>query len=556
MDDADLQLRETFLEEASQLLLSTEECFLAIEQNPDRLGLVDSIFRLAHNIKGSANAVGFHDLGHFMHELESLFLKVRTREIKIDPNVVDVFLKCNDLLTIWIESLKSDHEAKVDSSLLLERIQSINGKTLLEAHDPVKKVEGFVSFDDEPPPSPSTDHKDQGSEPSTSHPHKDEFVRINLNEVDSLINDIGELVILQTVLKQQKHLVSSSLIQKTIDQLGKITRQIQDSSMRLRMVPMQQTFQKMQRIIRDTSKALGKEINLHISGETTGLDKTVLDSLGDPLVHLVRNAVDHGIEDSDERRRIAKNPQGNIWLSAYHQAGRLVIEIRDDGRGLDPKQLMEVARKRGILNESASLSDEAARQLIFSPGFSTKGQVTDISGRGVGLDVVKTNITKLKGDIEISSTPGHGTCFRILLPLTLAIIDGMIIAINDSERYVVPISQVHEIFELSEKDHHEMGRNEEVLDVRGKVLPLLHLGKVLGRPSSNRHHRGVVIISRINQQEFAFAAERVLSQQQIVIKKIGRDLNKISGISGSAILGDGKAALILDLEELSKGRSA
>lgn len=554
MDESERRLKTTFLEEAVQLLLDAEQCFLQLETNPDESRIIDSIFRLAHNIKGSANAVGFCELGHFMHELESLLLKVRNHEMRIDSELVNAFLCCNDLLTVWINSLIEDPGAQVNYQPLLERIQQINVSRQSSGVSQTAHS-GFEIFDVTPEPDPKS-QVGRPADTAMSASLKDDSVRIPLQHVDSLINEIGELVILQTVLKQQKHLVSSPLLQKTIDQLSKVTRQIQDISMRLRMVPLHMTFQKMQRILRDTSKALGKDVHLHIAGEGTSLDKNVLDNLGDPLVHLIRNAVDHGIETPDARTKAGKNAQGNVWLSAYHQSGKLVIEIKDDGSGLDPAHLMRIARKRGILGESETLADNEACQLIFHPGFSTKSQVTDISGRGVGLDVVKTNIMKLKGEIELENTPGKGACFRIWLPLTLAIIDGMVIGLSENERYVVPMSQVHEIFEVTGAELHEMGRHDEVFDIRGKTLPLYHLGKVLNRERQAPRGRGIVIVSRVNQKEYAFTADRVVSQQQVVIKQLGRDLKKISGVSGSAILGDGKAALILDLEEIAKGRSA
>jgi two-component system chemotaxis sensor kinase CheA len=554
MDQDELKLKAIFLEEAAQLLMDAEQSFLQLEVNPEACGIIDSIFRLAHNIKGSANAVGFSELGCFMHDLESVFLKIRNKELKISPELVDVFLRSNDLLCHWIAQLEKDPQAQVDYHPLLQRLQAINSN----AGPPVVRVPqagGFEIFDEPSVPEPQAGGG-KSHDISLVNAKADDSIRIPLQLVDGLINEIGELVILQTVLKEQKHLVQSALLQKTIDQLSKVTRGIQDSSMRLRMVPLQLTFQKMQRILRDTSKKLGKDVNLHIHGESTSLDKTVLDNLGDPLVHLIRNAVDHGIESTDDRIRAGKTAQGNVWLSAFHQSGKLVIEIRDDGRGLDVAHLHEVARKRGILGPDQVLPDKAACELIFHPGFSTKSQVTDISGRGVGLDVVRTNILKLKGEIELQNHPGQGTCFRIWLPLTLAIIDGMVINVNDSERYIVPLTQVHEIFELSGSEMHAMGQQQEVFDIRGKTLPLYHLHKVLNRTSSPRLTRGVVIVSRVNHKEFAFAADRVIAQQQVVIKQLGRDLKKIHGVSGSAILGDGKAALILDLEEIAKGRSA
>jgi two-component system chemotaxis sensor kinase CheA len=547
MDDMESAIRKTFLDEATQLLQEAEQSFLLLETAPQDIQNLDRIFRIAHNIKGSAKAVQLDELGSFVHELESMLLRLKKGELAIDSTAVDLLLQCHDLLLVWIDLLHKDHRSTIDFKPLLLRLQNLQSAAPAAALQQPVSMQGFHEFNDAPAAAPT---------PAASA-HKDESLRVSLNRVDGLVNDVGELVILQTVLKQNKQLIPSVLLQKTIDQLGKITRRIQESSMSLRMVPLQPTFQKMQRVVRDTAKSLHKDVVLHTSGEDIEMDKTVVDHLGDPLVHLIRNAVDHGIESTEMRRQAGKPEKANIWLSAQHHAGRLVLEIRDDGDGIRAANIRKKAVEKGLIEPDAVLTDGEIHQLIFAPGFSTKNQVTDVSGRGVGMDVVKTNICQLKGELEVETVEGQGTCFRIILPLSLAIIDGMVVRLNETERYIVPLSQVHEIIELNSTDISGMGRQQDVISRRGETIPLFHLDQILGRPMAARKRtRNVAIISRINQKEYGFLAESIVSQQQVVIKKLGQDLKRTAGISGSAILGDGKAALILDLEEIIERRSA
>lgn len=561
MDELEVMLRATFLDEATQLLQDCEQSFLALEASPNNTSIIDRIFRLAHSLKGSSKAVNFNELAAFTHEFESLLLRIKNKETQVDSRIVDVLLKSNDLLSVWIGLLKENPFAKVDCSDLLVEFRVLKGETAVAT----APASGFVLFDEEEAPEKAavaTPAASAGSgapapaRDAKAESARDDSLRVSLNRVDSLVNDVGELVILQTVLRQQRHLIASPLLQETIEQLSKITRSIQDASMRLRMVTMQQTFNKMQRIVRDTAKSLEKDVALHISGEDSEVDKTVVDKLGDPLVHLIRNAIDHGLDFAPERTQAGKPAQGNVWLSAQHQGGRLVIEVRDDGRGLNAAAIKKRAIERGLMAPDANLSDDEIHQMIFAPGFSTKNEVTDLSGRGVGLDVVKTNIAELKGELQLTTRLGHGTSFRIILPLTLAIIDGIVLRLSNTERYVVPLSQVHEIIELDATQIADIGRGEQMIKVRAHSVPLFRLDRVFKRPQQPDGRRGVIVISRIQQREYAFLAESILSQQQVVIKQLGKDIKKIPGISGSAILGDGKAALIVDLEEIAKNRAA
>ncbi len=546
MDDLD-NLRQLFLEEASDLLEGTERSFLELESQPNDPTTIDQIFRLAHSLKGSGKAVGYKDIAALTHSFESLLVKIKKHEVPVDRPMIDLLLKCNDTLKQWIGLLKRDEHASFSyQDLVVELDEACAGRKYEPAIVPSPE---FQSLD-----APPLDAPPQTAKPKQPEAPSDDSIRVKLNKIDDLVNEVGELVILQTVLKQQKLLIQSSLIQKTIDQLSKITRRIQDNSLRLRMIPLKTIFQKMQRVARDTSKSLGKEVNVHLSGEDFELDKTMVDKLSDPLVHLIRNAVDHGLEASDQRTALGKTLQSNVWLRAQHQGGKLLIEVRDDGKGIDPVAIRKKAEEKGLVRPEDVLSEEATIKLIFEPGFSTKAEISEFSGRGVGLDVVRTNIADMKGELQIESEIGKGTSFRIYLPLTLAIIEGIVIKLNDDEKYVIPMFQVKEIVELTAEQVHTMGQKNNVFVLHGRTVPIYNLGTILKRPYKTAPKRTVAIVVEVSQKQHAFLVEEVMNQQQVVIKKLGPDIAKIMGITGSAILGDGKAAPILDLDEIVIGR--
>jgi len=611
MDDFEKELKQGFLEEAAQSLADAEQCFLNLERASEDPAILEMIFRLAHNLKGSARAVGFDEMGQFTHQLESLLLRLKKKELSINSKVVTLLLHCNDHLVLMINALKSDLTAKVDGTELLSQIEiylSITENAADETHNIVEtgsvvetpsnveapedivpenkeellaipSAEAFNLSAAELSPAPAAPTPVEAKSPEpTREPTvelgekiteasvapvkgkapaapvqapQDESIRVSLSKLEQLINNVGEMVILQTMLSQQSH-TTTPLMQRTIVQLSKISKNIQEISMGLRMLPVKQTFQKMQRIVRDTSKALDKEIDLLLEGEETELDKTVLDLLGDPLVHLIRNAVDHGIEDRAQRLASGKDSKAKISLKAFHRGGSIVIELQDDGRGLDAQRIQQKAEEKGLIPKGQNLKKEEAYNLIFLPGFSTKAEVTDLSGRGVGLDVVKTNIERLQGQVQIETELGKGSCFRIILPLTLAIIDGLLIQ-SEERAYVIPLSQMHESMKLQPKDVYMNNGVGEVMNLRGEVLPLYRIeklltGKIISRPATD----GTAVVVRGAQHEpFAVLVDEIIRQQQVVIKSLGGELTGLRGISGAAILGDGKASLILDLVDLA-----
>lgn len=387
---------------------------------------------------------------------------------------------------------------------------------------------------------------------SAKAPVIEDSIRISINKVDDLINTVGEMVILQSVLFQQVSATDSMTLKKTALQLGKISKEIQELSMSLRLIPIKGLFQKMQRIVRDTAQALSKDVQLVLSGEETELDKTVIEKINDPLVHIIRNSVDHGIENKDKRTANGKPTKGRVDLMAYHQAGMLVIEIRDDGGGLDPEKLIKKAVEKGLVKAGTQMSDQEAYNLIFAPGFSTKEQVTDVSGRGVGMDVVKTNVKELSGNIEISSKLGVGTTFKITLPLTLSIIEGFIVTANE-HRYVLPLNHVHETLKPTANQIQQSSKLGEILLLRGENLPIYRISEFFGQKSQGlTSDLSVMVIRSGTNPPWGLVVDEIINQQQVVTKQLGKELPNLTGISGSTILGDGKPALILEPQELLK----
>jgi two-component system chemotaxis sensor kinase CheA len=365
-----------------------------------------------------------------------------------------------------------------------------------------------------------------------------------------LNNVVGELVIIQTVLNQHRAEVQSPLMLKSLSHLTKLSKEIQEISMSLRMVPLKPTLQKMQRIVRDTSKTLNKMVYLELIGEETEIDKTVLEHLADPLVHIVRNAIDHGLESTAERLAAGKSEEGYVSIRAFHEGNNLVIEIKDDGKGIDPKIIKQKAIEKRLISPNSNMSEDEIINLIFHPGFSTKSEVSEISGRGVGMDVVKTNIAKLSGEVRVSTEIGAGSTFKVVLPLTLAIIEAMVTVIGD-ERYIIPLGQIYESLSPGKDVLHHVNGIGDCLKIRGDVIPLFRIGKALGRTGKEKNiHDQIAIIVNSEDRDFAVLVDDILHQQQVVIKKIGEEITNKKGFMGSSILGDGKPAFIIDLIEL------
>lgn len=377
-----------------------------------------------------------------------------------------------------------------------------------------------------------------------------ETVRVDRERLDKMINQIGELVIGTSMVEQdwsRRHPDSEST---ALVQLGKIVRDLQEMSLSLRMVPIATTFQKMARVIRDLSMKLGKQIRLETEGEETELDKTVVDQIGDPLMHMVRNSVDHGIESAEQRAAAGKSPEGCICLKAYHQGGNFIIEIQDDGGGLDRDRILKKAIERGIVSASDNLSDEDIYGLIFAAGFSTAEQVTDVSGRGVGMDVVRRNVEALQGSISIRSKHGQGCRIIVRLPLTLAILDGLLVRVANSS-YVIPLLSVVESIKPNAAQIKRVLGKGEIISLRGEVVPLMRLEQMLNASDHTRSSEdGLLVIVEDQGRKYSLVVDELLGQQQVVIKNLEANFQKVPGVAGATILGDGRVALILDINGL------
>lgn len=604
MDEFEKEVKTDFLFEATQLLNDAEQAFLALEGNKDNPDLMNEIFRLAHNLKGTSRAVGFGDVAEFTHEWENLILKIKEGKIAVTDSIVSLLLECNDHVSIMIKMLTMDMDSKFDSKEIISKIHlalegnyvadNVQATAPSEVFNEVPSADMFEeeaiaeadaeilkNFESNLQSNPMSveqteeraksffpsEHKKEVAAQEAQHTEakkpqdnkgkgpavEDDNIRVSLSRVEKLNDVVGELVIIQTVLNQHREEIQSPLMLKSLSQLSKLSKEIQNISMSLRMIPLKQTFQKMQRIVRDTSKALNKKVHLELIGDETEIDKTVLEHLSDPLVHIVRNAVDHGLEATEGRLAAGKSEEGRVTLKAYHEGNNLVIEIKDDGKGINPKIIREKAIEKKVITANQHLSDEDLVNLVFHPGFSTKSEVSEISGRGVGMDVVKTNIEKLSGEVKITTEVGIGSTFRVVLPLTLAIIEGMVTKIGD-ERYIIPLAQIYESLSPTKEIIHHVNGVGECLNLRGQVLPLMRVSKALGRTTKDRPAtEQIAIIVNSEERNFAVLVDDITHQQQVVIKKLGEEIVNQKGFMGSSILGDGRPAFILDLIELYSG---
>ncbi|UFI45789.1 chemotaxis protein CheA [Pseudomonas savastanoi] len=386
--------------------------------------------------------------------------------------------------------------------------------------------------------------------PSSSSEQKNKdgrYVRVNADKLDELINLVGELVIASAGASLLARSCDNDPLQEASSTVSGLVEQILDGALHLRMIPIGDTFNRFRRVVRDVSQELGKDIDLIINGAETELDKTVVEKIGDPLMHLLRNSMDHGIESAEARRAAGKPAKGHLSLNAYHDSGSIVIEIADDGAGLNRERILDKAQQRGLVAAGASLTDQEIYNLIFEPGFSTAEAVTNLSGRGVGMDVVKRNITLLRGTVDLDSHPGQGTIVRIRLPLTLAIINGFLVGIDQST-YVIPLDMVQECIELDEQNRH-LTRDSGYLDLRGEVLPLVYLRDHFNHEGPAARRQNVVVV-RYAEHKAGLVVDDLLGEFQTVIKPLGKLFGALRGISGSTILGSGAVALILDIPAL------
>lgn len=389
----------------------------------------------------------------------------------------------------------------------------------------------------------------------TAKSNEPSSIRVSIDKVDSLINMVGELVITQSMLGELgQDFDMSRLIrlQEGLTQLEQNTRELQESVMKIRMMPISFAFSRFPRLVRDLGGQLGKQVNLVMLGENTELDKTVMEKIGDPLVHLVRNSLDHGLETTEQRLASGKSAEGTITLNAYHQGGNIVIEVKDDGAGLNEERILHKARQKGLVPETQELSSEEIHQLIFLPGFSTADVVSDISGRGVGMDVVRRNIAELNGNIEVKSVRGKGSTFVIRLPLTLAILDGQLVKVKD-QTYIFPLVSIVESIQLQKRSLNHVTGSQYVMKLRDEYIPIIRLDEFFNlRSNDEEFENPMLVVVEGDSEKVGIVVDDLLGQQQVVIKSLEQNYQRVAGISGATILGDGTVALIIDVSDVGK----
>lgn len=563
LDDFELELQKTFFQEADINLEEAEEVYLQLGENPPE-DLLARSFRLAHNLKGSAKAVGFSEVAEILHHLENLLLKLKKKEMAVTNAVVNVLLMTNDKLKEFIEQLKSNPSETIANKAVIEEISKVLTDSGNEnaTSSTVAGMQDFsvTLFQNEQSNTIDGERKEEKITPKETKVSKqkvkkdlaEEIIRVPLNKIEKLQNYIGEIVIVQSIFAEQIKSIQNQSFRHYFRLLNKTTKEVQDIIMNLRLVPIKPVFQKLARTARDTSSMLKKEINLEFDGEETEIDKFILDEISDPLMHMVRNAIDHGLESNEERTTKNKPREGHVSVKAIHEAGNLVISVKDDGKGLNPKALYEIATKKGVIKGTENLTDEECYQLIFAPGFSTKVEATEISGRGVGMDVVKTNIEMLSGKISIQTEIDKGTNFLIRIPLSVGIMDAFITEIN-GEKYIIPVNQVIECLSLSKSNINNISGNESVIILRNEEITVIDLGQGLFSKRNEKVKEKVIIIAQGHGKKIGVIVDKIISIQSVVTKAIGEEMRCEKGFVGSVILGDGKVVPIIEVSELISG---
>lgn len=589
----DSEIAYDFITESLEHLDKSESLLMELERSPNDTDIMNTLFRICHTVKGVAGFIGLQVITKFSHELESTLSQARKGEISFNSDDISLLLSCFDMLKQLIEGLKlslstgqlefpnnlealftalTQDEVKEKTASPIEQ-QSVNidigttpssdvdvnpsaGDNIM---DKASSNDNSVVPENKPTVSVQNPQVTQQSPASnvqqtnTKQSKTEETIRVQTDKLDQLIDAIGETVIAQSMIAADPIIQDAEdlILEKKIGQSNLLIRQIQELSMSLRMVPVKGTFQKMARLVRDLSKKMGKPIDFQMEGENTELDKTVVENIADPLMHMVRNSVDHGIETPEERAISGKDEKATIILRSFNKGGSIFIEIQDDGRGLNRDAIVQKAIKNGLIQNDEGLSDQDVFRFIFNPGFSTAQQVTDLSGRGVGMDVVKKNIEALRGSIGITSTPGSGTNFSIRLPLTLAIIDGMIVKCSE-HLYILPTLSMVETVKAQDSETVITHDGTQLLKIRDSLIPLCQLDKTLGFSSEKLELSDsiVVIVEDMVGSKLGVIVHEIIGQQQIVIKSLGKWLGEIPGLAGGTIMNTGNVSLIVDIAGL------
>ncbi len=567
------ELLVEFHAETVDHLQQIEAALLALDHEPENPEALNSIFRSFHTIKGNAGFLGLVPMHTLAHEVESLLDLARNHQLRLNAAIITEILRSRDALqTLTLQVGVALEKGRLPDQIvavahLIVAVRRLAANPQAAASEPVAAPtlspeqaevaqEVPMASATTPEPAPVTPAGTEAA-PHADAPPKNivgaaksasATVRVNTEKLDSLMDVVGELVIVQSQLIESARGMGTenATLQRNVAQLSRITKELQSTAMSLRMIPIKPTFQKMERLARDLARDFGKKVAFVTSGEDTELDRTVVEEIGDPLVHMVRNALDHGLEAPEVRIAAGKSDTGSLHLGAYHQGSNIVIELQDDGRGIDPDRIYAKAVEKGVIARGAQLTREEIYALIFAPGFSTAEKVTAVSGRGVGMDVVKRNIEKLRGKIEIASEVGKGSVFKIKLPLTMAIIDGLVVRVGE-DRFILPSTSVQMALRPARDTISTIHGRGEVIELRGRFLPVHRLDQRFGITAEAANPwDGIVVIVEASGRTSALMVDEMMSKQEVVIKNLGAFMQNLPGVAGGAILGDGNIALILD----------
>ncbi|MFA5864566.1 MAG: chemotaxis protein CheA [Phycisphaerae bacterium] len=587
--EQELEYITDFLTEGREHIGNVETGLLVLEQTPNDPDKINEVFRSFHTIKGMAGFLNLRDVQALTHRVETLMDLGRKGKLQITANIIDVIFEALDVLKVQINEIAGYVAKPFQGPIPQPPIQNILTRVALATQGKTpaprsaesgkasgKKYLGDILVEDG---KVAPDLRDFGLQQQKKMDNKpigqtlismgtvsardvsqslrkqnadvqETVVRVDTDKLDELVNLVGELVITQTQVEQYNKKRDNAEVNRLTDQVSKIVRDVQEAAMSMRMVTLSQTFHKMGRLVRDLARKVDKKINFEVEGEDTELDKNMIQELSDPLMHMVRNAVDHGIETPAERVEAGKPECGTLTLCAHHQGGNILLEISDDGKGLDKDALIRKAIEKGMLSPDATLSESQAFNLIMAAGFSTAEKVTDISGRGVGMDVVRKNLENLRGKVDIRSIKGKGTTFTIRLPLTLAVIDGMIVRVG-SQKYVLPTLSIVQALSINREQLTTIQDRWHILNQRGKLYTLISLGELFRVDDALKDPtQGIVVLAQAQDQQVGLILDEILGQQQVVIKTLGEGFKNMKGITGGAILGDGTIGLILEPEGL------
>lgn len=583
------EIIDDFLIEADELVSSLDSNFVKLESSPEDLDLLNEIFRAAHTIKGTSSFLGFEQVTTLTHRMEDILNKLRKGEMRLTPETMDSLLQALDILKGLLEKVRGGDNGEEDLTEILRSLAAVlheDGSDeeadaeLPEVHltavqvkssdagtEAAHDAENEESSDEEseaeeetiPAAAAKLDNAPKAAARATTSKKAagDQTIRVDVERLDSLLNMVGELVLGRNSLVQsvnklhaehegEYHLES---VTQAMTAVNFITTELQMSVMKMRMQPIGKVFNKFPRLVRDLSRETKKQIELRISGETTELDKSVIEEIGDPLVHIIRNSCDHGIESPSDRVAKGKPAVGTVWLDASQEGSNIVIKVRDDGRGFDVGAIRAKAVERGLASKADvdRMSDKDVYKFIFEAGLSTAKVITGVSGRGVGMDVVRSNIEKLSGMVELDSVQGQGTSITIKLPLTLAIIQGLLVQCED-EVFILPLSSVVETVKTDQSDIHYVNRHP-VLCLRNEIIPIVNLSRVLrrGADSFSLTEMPYIVIVGLAERKLGLIVDRFLGQEEVVIKSLGSYLGSTEGVAGATILGDGRIRLIVDI---------